>query len=88
MNEHVCFRLENKNNNPPTPEHNAFGATLPGALGVVSGFNTDIAWGETNATRDVKDWYKIEFKDKSRKQYKYNNSWKNTSVRIEEIKIK
>ena len=48
-----------------TPEHNAFGATLPGALGVVSGFNTDIAWGETNATRDVKDWYKIEFKDKN-----------------------
>lgn len=71
-----------------TPEHNAFGATLPGALGVVSGFNKDIAWGETNATRDVKDWYKIEFKDKSRKQYKYNNSWKNTSVRLEEIKIK
>ncbi len=71
-----------------TPTHNAFGATLPGALGVVSGFNTDIAWGETNATRDVKDWYKIEFKDKSRGQYKYNNSWKKTSVRVEEIKIK
>ncbi|MFV0571645.1 MAG: penicillin acylase family protein [Xanthomarina gelatinilytica] len=71
-----------------TPEHNAYGATLPGALGVVSGFNTDIAWGETNATRDVRDWYKIEFKDNSRTQYKYDNTWKNTTIRVEEIKIK
>ncbi|WP_338357693.1 penicillin acylase family protein [Yeosuana marina] len=71
-----------------TPEHNAFGATLPGALGVVSGFNNHIAWGETNATRDVKDWYKTEFRDKTRKQYKYNNTWRNTSVRVEKIKIK
>ncbi|MGZ0016075.1 penicillin acylase family protein [Yeosuana sp. AK3] len=71
-----------------TPNHNAFGATLPGALGVISGFNNHIAWGETNATRDVKDWYKIEFKDHTRAQYKHNNTWKNTSVRLEEIKIK
>ena len=71
-----------------TPEHNSYGATLPGALGVISGFNTHIAWGETNATRDVKDWYKIEFKDESRTQYKYNNEWKNASLRLEEIKIR
>ena len=71
-----------------TPEHNSYGATLPGAFGVASGFNNHIAWGETNATRDVKDWYKIEFKDKSRKQYKYGNEWRNTTVRVEEIKIK
>lgn len=71
-----------------TPKHNAFGATLPGALGVISGFNNHIAWGETNATRDVKDWYKIEFKDKNRTQYKYNDTWKEAAVRIEEIKIK
>lgn len=71
-----------------TPKHNSMGATLPGALGIISGFNTHIAWGETNATRDVKDWYKIEFKDETRTQYKYDNQWKNTSVRIEEIRIK
>jgi len=71
-----------------TPEHNSYGATLPGALGVISGFNTHIAWGETNATRDVKDWYKIEFKDESRTQYKYNNEWKNATLRLEEIKIR
>ncbi|MFC0605447.1 penicillin acylase family protein [Winogradskyella pulchriflava] len=71
-----------------TPEHNSMGATLPGTLGVISGFNQHIAWGETNATRDVKDWYKIEFQDETRTKYKYGNEWKNTSVRVEEIKIK
>ncbi|MDG5491502.1 penicillin acylase family protein [Psychroserpens sp. SPM9] len=71
-----------------TPEYNAMGATLPGALGVISGFNNHIAWGETNATRDVLDWYKIEFKDASRTQYRHDNQWKNTSVRVEEIKVK
>ena len=70
-----------------TPEHNAMGATLPGALGIISGFNTHIAWGETNATRDVLDWYKIEFND-DRSQYKHDGVWKNTSVRVENIKIK
>lgn len=70
-----------------TPEHNAFGATLPGALAVISGFNQNIAWGETNATRDVIDWYKIEF-NQDRTQYKYDGKWKDVTLRIEEIKIK
>ncbi|EPR74287.1 putative penicillin acylase [Winogradskyella psychrotolerans RS-3] len=70
-----------------TPDHNAFGATLPGALAVISGFNQHIAWGETNATRDVIDWYKIEF-NANRTQYKFDNQWKDVSVRVEEIKIK
>ena len=70
-----------------TPQHNAFGATIPGALAVISGFNEHIAWGETNATRDVIDWYKIEFND-DRSQYKYDGDWRDVSVRVEEIKIK
>lgn len=71
-----------------SPDMNSFGATLPGALGIIIGFNNDISWAVTNATRDVKDWYKIEFKDGNRTQYKYDGKWKNTSVRVEEIKIK
>ena len=70
-----------------TPEYNAFGATIPGALGVISGFNQHIAWGETNATRDVIDWYKIEFNE-DRSKYRYEGEWKDVSVRVEEIKIK
>jgi len=71
-----------------TPEHSAKGATLPGALGVISGFNQNIAWGVTNATKDARDWYKITFQDQSRKAYKYGKEWKKTDFRIEEIKIK
>ncbi len=70
-----------------TPEYDTFGATIPGALGVISGFNKYIAWGETNATRDVTDWYKIEF-NKDRTKYKYDGDWKGLQLRIEEIKIK
>ncbi|NRA93982.1 MAG: penicillin acylase family protein, partial [Psychroserpens sp.] len=43
-----------------------------GTLGIIIGFNEDIAWGVTNATRDVMDWYKVEFQDSSRTSYKYN----------------
>ena len=71
-----------------TPNHNTMGATLPGALGVISGFNSNISWGVTNATRDVLDWYKIEFKDESRQTYRYNNRWREASLKIEEIKVR
>ncbi len=71
-----------------SPNQNVFGATLPGALGIIIGFNEDISWGVTNATRDVKDWYKIQFQDQSRQTYKYDNAWKKTSIRLEEIKIR
>ena len=70
-----------------TPNHNAFGATLPGALAIIIGFNEYISWGQTNATRDVVDWYKIEFNEDGTK-YRYNNTWKDVTYRIEEIKIK
>ena len=70
-----------------TPNHNAFGATIPGALAVISGFNQHVAWGETNATRDVIDWYKIEF-NKDRTKYKFDDEWKDVIIRVEDIKIK
>lgn len=70
-----------------TPEKNTFGATLPGALGVISGFNKNISWGVTNATRDVKDWYQIQF-NKDRSAYWHDEQWKTISKRVEEIKVK
>ncbi len=71
-----------------SPNHRVKGATLPGSPGVISGFNEDIAWGVTNATRDARDWYKITFKDDSRKQYKYGDGWRDSEFRVEEIIIK
>lgn len=70
-----------------TPNHNAFGATIPGALGIISGFNKHIAWGETNATRDVIDWYKVEFND-DRSKYRHDGQWKDVRIRVEDIKIR
>ncbi len=71
-----------------TPELNIYGVSLPGAPGIVIGFNDYIAWGVTNAGRDVKDWYKIEFKDDEKKEYKYEGNWRKTSKRKEVYQVK
>lgn len=71
-----------------SPEVNVYGASLPGAPSVISGFNQNVAWGVTNVYADVMDWYDIKFKDKSRREYWYNNAWQKVTVKIEEIKIK
>lgn len=71
-----------------TPTNSVKGATLSGALGIISGFNEHIAWGVTNATKDTRDWYRITFADGSRKVYKYGDEWEETTFRIEEIKVK
>ena len=69
------------------PGFNAYGATFPGSPGVIIGFNDSCAFGFTNGGRDVRDYYEIKFKDKSRSAYWFNNEWKQTDFRIEEIKI-
>ncbi|MFT4094328.1 MAG: penicillin acylase family protein [Niabella sp.] len=71
-----------------TPHSTVYGATLPGSPFVIIGFNDHIAWGVTNAQRDVKDYYTIKFKDSSRNAYWFGNTWKPAQQRIEEIKIK
>lgn len=70
------------------PQFNVYGVSLPGAPTVIIGFNNDIAWGVTNATQDVKDWYKVTFRDARRKEYLFDGEWRQASVRIEKIKIK
>jgi penicillin amidase len=71
-----------------TPTSNSYGVSLPGTPFVVIGFNDSIAWGVTNAQRDVKDYFDIKFKDTSKKEYWYNGKWEPTQLRIEEIKVK
>ncbi|HTB99708.1 MAG TPA: penicillin acylase family protein, partial [Ferruginibacter sp.] len=71
-----------------TPTFNAYGATFPGAPGVVIGFNDSAAFGFTNGGRDVRDYYEIKFKDDSRKEYWFDSTWKKTDFRVEVIKIK
>lgn len=71
-----------------TPTFNAYGATFPGAPGVVIGFNDSAAFGFTNGGRDVRDYYEITFKDASRQEYWFDSAWKQTDFRVEVIKIK
>lgn len=71
-----------------TPSKNTYGVTLPGALGVIIGFNNSISWGVTNATRDVRDWYKIQFNDATRTTYEYNGKLRDSEKRVEEIRIR
>jgi penicillin amidase len=71
-----------------SPDVNVMGASLPGVPTVISGFNDSIAWGVTNAQRDLVDWFKIQFKDERKIEYLSNGQWKPSRRVIEEIKIK
>ena len=71
-----------------TPEYNSYGVGFPGIPGIIIGFNDNIAFGFTNAGRDVKDYYEIKFKDRSKAQYWFNNQWKDSRLRIEHITVR
>lgn len=71
-----------------TPTMNVYGASFPGSPSVIIGFNDHIAFGFTNAQRDVKDYYAIRFNDASKKEYWFNGGWQNANLRVEEIKVK
>jgi penicillin amidase len=71
-----------------TPTHNTYGASFPGSPAVIIGFNDSIAWGVTNAGRDVIDYYDMQFKDSTMNEYKFNGAWKKAEHRKEVIKIK
>ena len=70
------------------PGFNSMGASLPGAPTVISGFNDSIAWGETNAQRDLVDWFKIEFKNKAKNEYLSDGQWKQSKKVIERFSAK
>jgi penicillin amidase len=71
-----------------SPNVNVYGATFPGAPNVIIGFNDSIAWGVTNAQRDVKDFYEIKFKDDSKKQYRWNGEWVDAKIHIDTYTVR
>jgi penicillin amidase len=71
-----------------SPDVNVYGATFPGSPNVIIGFNDQIAWGVTNAQRDVKDFYEIKFKDDTKQKYWFNNQWLATQLHIDTIKVR
>ena len=71
-----------------SPNMNVYGATLPGSPAVIIGFNDSISWGVTNGGRDVRDWYKVKFKDDSRNEYEYNGQWLKAEKHVERYKVR
>lgn len=70
------------------PGTNTYGASLPGAPGVISGFNDSIAWGVTNSERDVIDLFKIKYKDDKKEEYAVGSKWMKTDKKIEKFLVK
>lgn len=70
------------------PDVNVMGASLPGAPGVIIGFNDSIAWSVTNAQRDLVDWFKITYENAKRDKYLLDGTWENTTKVIEEFKVR
>ncbi len=52
------------------PGCNVRGVSLPGAPGILMGFNDFIAWGETNVGHDVTDWFRVDWIDEERTRYR------------------
>lgn len=71
-----------------TPSFNAYGVSFPGLPGVVIGFNDHVAFGFTNAGRDMKDYYEIRFRDNTKTAYWFNGKWLKADQRIERIGLK
>lgn len=68
------------------PGINTYGVSLPGAPGIIIGFNDNISWGFTNNYRDVKDYYAIDEVDNN--SYSYNGEKLSYEKRVEVIAVK
>lgn len=70
-----------------TKNMNVMGVTIPGAPGIVIGFNDSIAWGVTNASRDVINTYSVQYNEDKTK-YKIAGNYKAFTYQVDTIKIK
>jgi penicillin amidase len=68
------------------PDINCYGVSLPGSPGITIGFNKRIAWGVTNAGRDVKDYYRLKIDANG--NYRIADSLYSVIPRVEEIKVR
>lgn len=71
-----------------TPEFNCYGVCLPGFPGVTIGFNEYVAWGMTNVSHDVLDWYKIKWVDDKKEAYWLDDQQMKVEKRVETYLLK
>jgi penicillin amidase len=67
---------------------NVLGHSLPGIPFVITGFTDSIAWGFTNAQRDLVDWYKIEYENENRERYLLDGKYVSVMKKVEEIRVR
>ncbi len=67
---------------------NCYGVSLPGAPGITIGFNDSVAWGVTNAGRDVRDYYRIQFADPTTGEYIIGDKTYTANKRVETIGVR
>lgn len=61
-----------------------YGVTIPGAPGVVIGFNRDVAWTFTNTGVDVVDYYAEQVDDDAHPtRYRLDGAWRSLEQRVE-----
>ncbi len=61
-----------------------YGVTIPGAPGIVLGFNRNLAWGFTNTGADVLDFYRETVDDSQHPtRYRVDGVWKPLQQRVE-----
>ncbi|MGH7711395.1 MAG: penicillin acylase family protein, partial [Gemmatimonadaceae bacterium] len=64
-----------------------YGVTIPGAPGIILGFNRDVAWSFTNTSADVLDFFQETVDDTLLpKQYLVDGSWKPVVREVEIIR--
>ncbi|NNG17223.1 MAG: penicillin acylase family protein [Gemmatimonadales bacterium] len=62
-----------------------YGATIPGAPGIIIGFNRDVAWSFTNTEADVMDFYREIVDDSSQpRSTQLDGEWVPVRERVEE----
>ncbi len=71
-----------------TPEYNTHGVSVPGVPGIIIGFNEDVAWGVTNVSHDVLDWYQIKWIDKTKRIYSLDGQPTACTFEVETIEHK
>ena len=71
-----------------SPTVNVYGVSIPGAPGVIIGFNNDVAWGVTNSGADATDWFQVKFNNETKSEYFYNKKWNPVLKRSENVIVK
>ena len=68
-------------------EEDVYGVVLPGAPGIVIGFNRNVAWSFTNAGDDLVDYYREQLDDTlAPTAYRVDGEWRSLTRHVEQYR--